>query len=885
MDENNNENINVNNNANNCINLEYKCDNIKFILGYIYELFKSIGIFDEFTFYLDNLSTINYLFSNDTNKIMLFCSSDSNINKFVFIQTKLKEIIKNNNDGRLKFVSMLSNYYSSLQSNIETNLNRQYDSLSFLYKFKDFDKQINITIYFFNSKLFFNEQRFNKLICEDFFYNVKTLFISSIYYCINDEIIYLIKDDGSTNKINDINKIINISIPIESQNIIIDNDNINFDDNMLFYDTYIFFDIFSYYLMTRDSKLKSNLINIIHIYSNNKNIKKKIKKQFDYNDNNYTTKLYILVNFIKNFSLEQICLDIIKEFPIINKILFGLSEELIFFDINIFKSFEIYVIAILFNKYKVFKTKNYINYINKNCSCSDDFNFSAIFDNKLELLRNIKKNLFSINYFNIPSKYYHFNKINYLCEILYVLLYSTKELNSNIEILKLSYIFKKFYFLKIDDFNYIFDIYNQILKNIGIDEKYFISNDNYFYTMYSNKTLLIKMEKKLLSELTIINKNYIHSFDSIDIFDIQDSIYLVWELLFLNKLDLTDVIVLKINLDDYHNSILANIRSNKLLLNNINDSDNLSLVTENNEYSKKYRINKNVDEIIDLNNIDCNNDNFDIENNIDKIFNMFIEDCDIQYNSNNVLNDDYNYEDINLDEDINTNENIDLDEDEDININDYLVDSEHITNKKKSNNIFNKFTNSIDDIINKINYFCAEELSDTSDCSESSNIIDLNDLNDLEQNNIMITENFINSEKKELKYQKYKNKYLRLKNIYQIISNEYFNINMFINQSNLGLSNDEIYNSILDYYNTSNGIQDDNINENNDDINNNNLCVINLNDIKYEYVQTNNDETKKIIQAILYDLVENIANTKVNFDKNEICVQVLNQIIDKIVLC
>src|SRR5690606_8099577 len=102
-----------------------------------------------------------------------------------------------------------------------------------------------------------------------------------------------------------------------------------------------------------------NLNNIIWMYSNNKNIKKKFKKQFDYTDINFNIKLYILVNLIKNFSLDQICLDIIKEYPIINKILFGLNDELNFFNIDVYGSFEIYVISILFNKHKVFKTKNY----------------------------------------------------------------------------------------------------------------------------------------------------------------------------------------------------------------------------------------------------------------------------------------------------------------------------------------------------------------------------------------------------------------------------------------------------------------------------------------------------------------------------------------------
>jgi len=339
MNDNNDNNVNNNNNDNNnnsnitpnkdnfFNNEECKCNNTKYdkinyLLADIYELFESIDLFNEYTFYLDNLSTINYIFGNNTNKIMLFCTCKNSIQKIINTQTMLKKLIQQNNTGKYKYTSMVSNYYSSQNSNFETNTNRNFDSFSFLYKFDANDKQINITIYFFNLKLFFNEQRFNNLICEDFFYNTKQLFISSVYYCINDRFFYLINNDG-IKKINDVNKIINISIQNGisdngisdngiSDNGIIDNeivddgiidngiidnqtvdneisDNnkiseieqlVDINEHLLLSNPDIFFDIFSYYLMTRDSKLNVILSNIVSIYSNNKQIKKKFKKQF-----------------------------------------------------------------------------------------------------------------------------------------------------------------------------------------------------------------------------------------------------------------------------------------------------------------------------------------------------------------------------------------------------------------------------------------------------------------------------------------------------------------------------------------------------------------------------------------------------------------------------
>ena len=159
-----------------------------------------------------------------------------------------------------------------------------------------------------------------------------------------------------------------------------------------------------------------------------------------------------------------------------------------------------------------------------------------------------------------------------------------------------------------------------------------------------------------------------------------------------------------------------------------------------------------------------------------------------------------------------------------------------------------------------------------------------------------ITENFITNSKKELKYQKYKNKYLRLKKIYQIIQNDFFNITMFINLSNLGLSNNQIFDSILDYYEVSNIINDKvNINEDIIDKVNTGLCIVNLNDDGTNNNETNNvitdNETNNVIidnktinKVSTDDETNNVSTDDVNDDdtNNKLCLQVLNEIIDKI---
>ena len=892
---------------------ENKCEYMKYLLDILNELFISNELFNEFTIYLDNLSTINYIFNNNTNKIIFFCiNHNDSIKNFLYTLNKLKQSINDKLINELQFISMVSNHNVYSQSNTNVNSYRQHDNMKFMCKHIESSKLILVELYFMNHESFFNEFLFNNLIEFGFFHNLKMLLIESTYYCMNDKLFYSISKGGVKNKINDIIEIINVDIPnIPNKSIVNDNMNelkliddidehisVNIDVELLTDNPYIFFDIFIHYLMTRNHKLKLNLEHIFNLYSNDKNVKKKIKRTFNFDSSNYTEKIYILINLIKNFLLDEIFLNIVKEFPIINKMLFGLSEELFFFQIDIYESFENYVITILFNKYDFFKKKVYLNYINKNCYLCEEnkFGFDYGFDNKLELLRNIKNNIYAFNSRNISLKYHHFYKINSLCEILYVLLYATKKLNSNIEVLKLVYIFKKYYYMELNDINYIFNIYNKIIKNIGLDESYFICEDNYFYDLYRNKSLLIKLESILLINLTEINKSFVTSTDVINIYDIQDSIYIVWELLYLNKLDFNDEISLKNNLDDYLNSVLANVRSYKLLkVCNIFYDNQCDEDDSNYSYSINKKFVKNEDENYEDENYD-NHDNYekyededenykkyededDEDDEDDNIFGIFFKKS--LKNTNNYMNLNNIYEN-DEDDEISKYENDDED-DKDVDEKDNHID-EHDNNNHKilkdnneiqdvnnfndnntcsnSNEIFHKFTNSIDNIICKINDLLKDEMSETSDDDDDVSI-DLNnlhkygELNDMDSDNDNFTNNFINTHKNELKYHKYKNKYMKLKKIYQIVQNEYFDINMFINQFNMGLSSSEIFNSILSFYEINQNNLDSEINfdiekqDNNQEIMNNSHL---------------NDEKK--INLIVVEVVEDILDSVCFLEKH-----------------
>ena len=103
--------------------------------------------------------------------------------------------------------------------------------------------------------------------------------------------------------------------------------------------------------------------------------------EYEYNDMNFTITYIIDDIFV---------IVVIND----NKIIFGISEDLNFHNIDVYESLQNYFIAIFFVKYKIFKSSNYISYINKNCLNNDNSDFNFIFENKLEILKTQIKDIF-----------------------------------------------------------------------------------------------------------------------------------------------------------------------------------------------------------------------------------------------------------------------------------------------------------------------------------------------------------------------------------------------------------------------------------------------------------------------------------------------------------
>lgn len=732
------------------------------LINFIKILIEKICLLQNSFVYLDNISTINYIFGNNLNNIKLYFYTE--YVDFYSICKSLKQININENFG-IKFGIMETNYYV-INSNLHLNKNRNYDHINILYN------NVSIIIYFFNNKLFYTDDKFNNFIKNNFFYKQINELNNLIKYNNHDKIKYD-KIQNCLNKFSNIHYLINnnnfylfdknYGKEIKINTIFeITNNFIDFDFNLILQYPFIFFNIFGYYLITRLEQFESNIKLFINNYHESKKFKKQIKFIFEFQNTNYLTIITKFINLIIDFNLENIFLKLIESYPIITKIIFGLDKlEYVYRN---FEDLTYYLMVVMFNKYKILN-KNFKNYLKSNYDTTD---FDFILNNRLKLLRNLKKNNFNNNDLIILS---NIPKIIDYCEILYILFYCPEnDLTININSLKLVYIIKKFYYFDENDFNYVFDFYNEILSLLEFNETFYINkiNNSYLFKLIEFRKCLFDIESELFTKISVINKDYINKIDSINIYDYQDSFYLVLELIYLNKLDLNDIDYFKLSIDEYMDSVIANIRADKLI--KYYDLDNNIEIL-----LKKYQVANNTNY--------CNNLNLCNEN----------DDENIQTYLN-----EFAYSFVNFDTNIDENDNYDNDN--------YDNDSQ----LENLNEYINDLSYSMDNIEELLN-FDYEEDDNTSTSDNLPFVIDNNN----------IINNFINDSNKNMKYQKYKNKYIELKKIYKIISNDYFDINLFKSEhfdnkfvklilNTYDFSNSNINLEIIeqDNYNNSKFIQD-----------------------------------------------------------------------------
>ena len=534
------------------------------------------SILSKYNVYLDNILSTTYFLNlkNNTdtntntkniyNKINLYCVIN-NLNDIVYFK-KINDFNEKYNDKTHFKINNITTNYSNTQ-NLKIN---KLSKIELIYLSENInDTQVPVIIYFLKTEYEIFNGKINQ---NNAFMSNPDAFTKNLYYLLNDNNFYLVFED-------------NIS-QVNLDNVKINYDDINLNIQMFYDNYYTLFETIYIYLLTSNNFFKKMLDEIISIYIKENKIKKKIKAKFNFHNSDYVIKLSNFMNSIWYNCLEHQFLILLKEYEVLNNILFELKK------VNYYSytldaiNLEIYMKIIIMNKMDLVNSK-YLNYakkylLNMHSEHSEhskqlaldenitslipiDYNFDYNFDFNF-LFSDDKLNIYkSFENIKIKSEIYHyFEFINnssfiYFCKILSVLFYYPKKTNHNIETIKYAYIYKKYGYFGKNSLKCIFDFYNNVLDSYNLN--YCICEENYIYDMITSYNL-VKYEMEVYLKLEQYKYNQL-----INIIDFQDIIGLTFELVYLNKLDLSDYDNVKIICDGYLNSVLENTKSNKFFLN------------------------------------------------------------------------------------------------------------------------------------------------------------------------------------------------------------------------------------------------------------------------------------------------------------------------------
>lgn len=837
------------------------------IIDKIKKYFFENELLREFLLYMDSYNSLKYIYDIPITNLNIYCVNQNIKTNFLDTIKIVKQIKSYNNllddNTEFKISTSVINYYNDSSDNNGYNKYRnKIDNLEMYYVVNSQDigiqKHFGITFYFFNKIDFYNSNEFtnieksNKihLNVED---NKNTL--NDIYWVISKEELIIV-DDKSTNIFKILHKT-NLEEYISNL--------FQYELTNLFLNPNIFIEVIYLYLVTKIEKFYNLIISFIDIYSNDKSLKKKIKKLIDFTDYNYLNFLLSFFDAISQNNLFNKFMKLVDEYPLINKILYN-CDIVKTYGIRI-DSAETLIKLLFIDKYNIIN-KNYENYVSENIffkkddlNISDNFNF---FEDKFELYKKMKKyclkkkiNIFTTNNIDLQD-------ISIFCEILSILFYCEKNQLSNIVSLKLSYIFNKFNYIGYEKLEKIINIFNQITSDLNIEN--IIKPDDFIFEMFKNKNNLINSVNLISLNIPEVKLQYTNDTDNINIYDFQDSFCLVYELIYFTKPNLNDFDVLKNIFDDYMESVLAGIRANKLIKSNydtdnyfdsfnnlfVYDDKNYSFNDINYEKKKKYSIsNKKNKEDLDFYKLDKCTSVKEIE---DELQNM-LDNYSSNFNVKRKYNQSYSFDEYLADTESQEKLEEYLINPEDLIDHEYLMDHES----------FNELTNEkfLFDTINNINDICKLSEYDNSD-----NInIDINLDYDLIENSETICDlnenNFIDNSIKSLKYEKYKDEYQKLKNIDKIVSNNYFDITIFdksLDKEFIKLvENFYIIHSDIEPIIEESIIEESIIDEPIIDKVNKINEIINLSDI-HDYTKNMLDEIveKVIIKLTLYDIIDKI---------------------------
>jgi hypothetical protein len=303
-----------------------------------------------------------------------------------------------------------------------------------------------------------------------------------------------------------------------------------------------------YYLISEEDNLKKNIIILTELNE---------FKEYNIDDEKFKITYFNFLKLISKNNLFEKYINLIKEIVVFNKIFYGIN------DFNYFGYEELdlntYLKLILINKNN-FITNDYKKYL-KNISENDDFNdFNMISENKIIIYRKLKKYI-SLQVISKQINDSSFSNLNIFNKMMSILFFVPKD-QTNIETLKLAYIYKNFNLKNIEEIKKNFDLFNKIIKQNDFINT--INNDDYIFDMLLNNHIK-NYEYKSYLLIPEINKKYQNNEDSIDIEDFQDAFIFMYEFVYLNKFDLNSYEQTKEICDDLIVSVLSAFRANKLI--------------------------------------------------------------------------------------------------------------------------------------------------------------------------------------------------------------------------------------------------------------------------------------------------------------------------------
>lgn len=420
--------------------------------------------------------------------------------------------------------------------------------------FKSFNIN-NITYNIYDANINYDNNPFN-----NFFYNINT---KSYFY---------IKDDGSYNEIID-----NIdTFYLWAYTHYTDNIMKKLDKTILKH----IYNLFIFYLITNNVIIKTIIKKIMEGIETIKYHKRvdEIKQIFK---NNIIEHFFIILNSINMYDkfinssiftilFVRILLFNKFKFQLINKIKTQISINELLTVINLTYYCDIQI---------------YCHYIKTYYTCDDMITCSE----KLKIIESLQQ------FKNVSNN----NNI-------YNILFYVPDNNYNIESIKLSYIYKKYFYISSDDFKDIFKLFNLILKTCEITWE--INENNYFYKLLNTKYISDFQYNKYIN-ISQIKNNYNNNFDDISVKDYQNSFIILYDLLFINNNELDNTDELDIIMNDLLNNILDSLKYKNDnivdVLNTVCYDDDLSsylyIDDTNNNPKQDYMKYKNIEEILKQN--------------------------------------------------------------------------------------------------------------------------------------------------------------------------------------------------------------------------------------------------------------------------------------------